>query len=180
MRMGSCIETWSWRTFCSTTRTTTPRSKWSTSELLKSTTVSSRFIGKSELYFNLKQPYYIAPEFFGNKGYNEKIDIWACGVILYILLCGYPPFYAKKKEDLFRKIKKGEYEFRGILLLKRRGLEWALHRFQRFNQAYVGVWPQTEVLRWAMLQPPLDSEQPSRKTVKFASFGKTGKIPHFE
>jgi len=35
--------------------------------------------------------YYMAPEIW-KKGYNEKCDVWACGIILYILLSGYPPF----------------------------------------------------------------------------------------
>lgn len=41
------------------------------------------------------QAYYTAPEIQLGKKYDEKVDIWACGVVLYILLCGYPPFSAK-------------------------------------------------------------------------------------
>ncbi len=38
-------------------------------------------------------PYYMAPEVI-KREYNEKCDLWACGVILYIIMCGYPPFRA--------------------------------------------------------------------------------------
>ena len=48
-------------------------------------------------------PYYIAPEVLKKK-YNEKCDIWSCGVILFILLGGYPPFNGKKREELFENI----------------------------------------------------------------------------
>jgi len=47
------------------------------------------------------------------KNYNEKCDIWACGVILYILLCGYPPFYAKDLEEVYSRIRKGAFSFYG-------------------------------------------------------------------
>lgn len=54
--------------------------------------------------------FYMAPEVLkGN--YNEKCDIWSAGCILYIMLCGRPPFYAKNDEDLVRKIKSKSYSF---------------------------------------------------------------------
>jgi len=47
--------------------------------------------------------YYIAPEVFKNN-YNEKADIWSIGIILYIMLCGHPPFGGRKEEEIKRKI----------------------------------------------------------------------------
>ena len=55
-------------------------------------------------------PYYIAPEVLEGY-YDEKCDIWSCGVILYIMLCGYPPFDGENEEEILDKVKKGIFEF---------------------------------------------------------------------
>jgi len=49
-------------------------------------------------------PYYIAPEIL-DRSYDEKVDEWACGIILFILLCGYPPFDGKNNDEIFNAIK---------------------------------------------------------------------------
>ena len=54
--------------------------------------------------------YYMAPEVLKGK-YNIKCDVWSCGVILYIMLCGNPPFYSKDEKTLKEKICNFEYDF---------------------------------------------------------------------
>lgn len=56
-------------------------------------------------------PGYVAPEILEGTPYDERADMWSVGVILYILLGGYPPFIESTQRDLFKKIRKGEYEF---------------------------------------------------------------------
>ncbi len=58
------------------------------------------------------QPYYIAPEVLKRK-YDEKCDIWSCGVILYILISGYPPFNGANDKIIMEKVQKGVYNFSG-------------------------------------------------------------------
>lgn len=56
-------------------------------------------------------PGYVAPEIIRRKSYKHTVDVWSAGVIVYILLGGYPPFWDTNQKKLFRKIKHGAYEF---------------------------------------------------------------------
>lgn len=58
-------------------------------------------------------PTYVAPEILAETGYGLKVDIWAAGVITYILLCGFPPFFSETndQDELFDQILAGKYEF---------------------------------------------------------------------
>jgi len=56
-------------------------------------------------------PGYVAPEILEGIPYDTQADMWSLGVIVYILLGGYPPFIEPNQRDLFRKIRKGQYEF---------------------------------------------------------------------
>lgn len=59
----------------------------------------------------LGTPGYIAPEILCKKPYGKPVDMWSFGVILYILLGGYPPFHDENQKRLFNKIRNGDYQF---------------------------------------------------------------------
>lgn len=56
-------------------------------------------------------PGYLAPEVLKKEPYGKPVDIWACGVILYILLVGYPPFWDEDQHRLYAQIKSGSYDY---------------------------------------------------------------------
>jgi len=66
---------------------------------------------ESSLTTQCGTPGYVAPEILEGQKYDQRADMWSVGVILYILLGGYPPFIENTQRELFRKIKRGDYEF---------------------------------------------------------------------
>ena len=60
-------------------------------------------------------PGYLSPEVLKKEPYGKAVDIWACGVILYILLVGYPPFWDEDQHRLYAQIKAGAYDVSWIL-----------------------------------------------------------------
>ncbi|KAJ0080995.1 hypothetical protein Patl1_10498 [Pistacia atlantica] len=63
------------------------------------------------LHTSCGTPAYVSPEVINKKGYDgEKADIWSCGVVLYVLLAGYLPFYDSNLMEMYKKITRGEFK----------------------------------------------------------------------
>lgn len=75
----------------------------------------AKYLGNDESSGMMKTacgtPGYVAPEILKGLKYTESIDVWSLGVILYILLCGYPPFSDENTSLLYSKIRHGSYTF---------------------------------------------------------------------
>jgi len=69
---------------------------------------SANFYDNKKLTLKTGSSYYMAPEVINGR-YDEKCDLWSCGVILYILLSGYPPFEGKDDDEVLRQVVKGKF-----------------------------------------------------------------------
>lgn len=72
--------------------------------------LSCRFEQGQQMSTKAGTPYYVAPQVLSGK-YDEMCDIWSCGVIMFILLCGYPPFYGDTDAEVLRKVREGVFTF---------------------------------------------------------------------
>jgi len=71
----------------------------------------SKDFGAEQMATSCGTPDYVAPEVLGGEVYDSAVDIWSIGVITYVLLCGFPPFYGENQKELFENIMKGNYDF---------------------------------------------------------------------
>lgn len=73
--------------------------------------ISVKFEKNTKLKEKTGTVLYIAPEVI-NGSYDEKCDIWSCGVLMYMMLSGMPPFYGANRKEVMTKIKKGKFSFK--------------------------------------------------------------------
>eukprot|EP01118_Nematostelium_gracile_P018069 TRINITY_DN78_c0_g1_i1.p1 TRINITY_DN78_c0_g1~~TRINITY_DN78_c0_g1_i1.p1 ORF type:complete len:407 (+),score=134.07 TRINITY_DN78_c0_g1_i1:164-1384(+) len=71
----------------------------------------AKYIGDGGLFDPCGSPIYVAPEIVNEEKYDQSVDVWSIGVILYLLLCGFPPFYSENVDRIFSLIAIGKFNF---------------------------------------------------------------------
>eukprot|EP01119_Soliformovum_irregulare_P021148 TRINITY_DN698_c0_g1_i1.p2 TRINITY_DN698_c0_g1~~TRINITY_DN698_c0_g1_i1.p2 ORF type:complete len:473 (-),score=155.45 TRINITY_DN698_c0_g1_i1:514-1932(-) len=83
-----------------------------TSEVIKIADFGlSKDFGEEQLQTSCGTPDYVAPEVLLGEPYDMAVDVWSIGVIAYVLLCGFPPFYGDSQKELFENIMNGRFDF---------------------------------------------------------------------
>ncbi|CAJ1370199.1 unnamed protein product [Effrenium voratum] len=72
--------------------------------------LSCKFIPAKPLSTKAGTPYYVAPQVLAGN-YDQLSDLWSCGVIMYVLLCGYPPFFGDTDSEVLAKVRLGNFSF---------------------------------------------------------------------
>mmetsp|Transcript_17987 Transcript_17987/g.12924 ORF Transcript_17987/g.12924 Transcript_17987/m.12924 type:complete len:133 (+) Transcript_17987:301-699(+) len=64
----------------------------------------ARFVNNELATTACGTPSYLAPEMTMGGGYGKEVDMWSIGIVIYIMLCGFPPFYSENNQELFKMI----------------------------------------------------------------------------
>lgn len=73
--------------------------------------LACRFSKDKPLTTKAGTAYYVAPQVLAGR-YDHTADLWSCGVIMYVVLCGYPPFYAENDAEVMARVRSGNFEFK--------------------------------------------------------------------
>lgn len=71
----------------------------------------ARFVNNELATTACGTPSYLAPEMTMGGGYGKEVDLWSIGIVIYIMLCGFPPFYSENNQELFKMIQSGKFDF---------------------------------------------------------------------
>lgn len=121
----------------------------------------ARKVGKRKCTTACGTPNYVAPEIVNGTVYDASVDVWALGVITFLLLAGYPPFYHKEKTKMFKLIRKADFTFASPY--------WDLISFtaQDFISKCLTVDPQNRMTAEEALDHPwLSSKRDREKTLR--------------